>query len=70
MKVIKQPLKAIREKCRECSNYSAAEIRECPVPLCPLYPFRFGKNPYRKKRVLSERERAELAERLAKAREK
>ncbi len=39
------PLKAIRRKCFECSGFSVREIKNCPVKACPLYPFRFGKNP-------------------------
>lgn len=40
--------KAIRRYCLECSNQSPSEVRECPIPDCPLYQFRFGKNPNRK----------------------
>ena len=42
------PLKAIRQHCRECYGFApeaVAEIRGCLSPLCPLYPFRFGKDP-------------------------
>jgi len=42
------PLRAIREKCRECSGGSASEVRECPVLGCPLYPYRDGHNPARR----------------------
>jgi hypothetical protein len=42
------PLKAIRAKCLDCSGMSAKEVRECEFTECPLYPFRFGKNPSRK----------------------
>jgi hypothetical protein len=42
------PLKAIRAKCMDCSDMSAKEVRLCPCKECPLYPFRFGKNPSRK----------------------
>lgn len=42
-----KPLEAIREKCMECSCGDATEIRLCPIEKCPLYPFRFGKNPNR-----------------------
>lgn len=42
------PLKAIRAKCRECSNNQLSEIRDCLIPECALYPFRRGKNPNRK----------------------
>lgn len=41
------PIKAIRAKCLECSNYQPKEVRECIIPDCPLYPFRMGKNPNR-----------------------
>jgi hypothetical protein len=57
MKKITSPIKAIRAKCMECSNYSITEVRECPTTDCPLYPFRFGKNPYRTKRVLTEEQK-------------
>ncbi len=46
----KNPVKAIRAKCLDCSCDSADEVRKCPVTDCALYPFRFGKNPYRAKR--------------------
>ena len=42
------PLKAIRQNCLDCSNRSAKEIKLCPIKDCPLYQFRFGKNPNRK----------------------
>lgn len=44
------PVKAIRQKCLECGEGSANEVKLCTVERCPLYPFRFGKNPYRQKR--------------------
>lgn len=66
---ITNPVKAIREKCLECSNYSIVEVKECNIVDCALYPFRFGKNPYRTKRVLTEEQKAVMAERLKKARE-
>lgn len=39
------PLKAIRKKCLECSNYQYKEVELCPIKDCPLYPYRFGKRP-------------------------
>ncbi len=39
------PMKAIRAKCLDCSAGSANEVKLCPVTRCPLYLFRFGKNP-------------------------
>ena len=46
MKVL-TPIKAIRAKCQECSNYQPSEIRHCVITDCPIYPFRMGKNPNR-----------------------
>ena len=42
------PLKAIREKCKNCMCDNVKEIRECPITDCSLYQYRFGKNPNRK----------------------
>ena len=39
------PMKAIRQKCLECSSGSAKEVRECPVRACALYAYRSGKKP-------------------------
>ena len=65
---ITNPVKAIRAKCLECSNSSTAEVKECPVTKCPLYPFRFGKNPYRQRREMTEEQKQVLADRLKEAR--
>lgn len=56
-------LRAIKLKCLDCSSYNILEIKECPVKNCPLYPFRLGKNPFRK-REISEEERNKLSERM------
>lgn len=42
------PMKSIRKKCLECSNYQPKEVRECYIVDCPLFSLRFGKNPKRK----------------------
>lgn len=55
------PLKAIRQHCLDCSNGSAHEVDQCPVSRCALHPLRFGKNPFRKKRVLSAEHLAALS---------
>ena len=62
------PSKAIREMCIECmggrstgQNVSKL-ISECPSPHCPLYEFRFGKNPYHKPNY-SDKQRMEMVER-------
>ena len=62
-------LKAIRAKCLDCCCGMPSEVRECPCTDCALHPYRMGKNPFRKKREMSDEQRAELAERLAKARQ-
>ncbi len=64
------PVKAIRLKCRDCTNGLLSEIENCAVKLCPLYAFRLGKNPFRAKRVLTEDQRQAASERLAKQRTK
>lgn len=65
---ITNPVKAIRAHCLECSSGSPTEVKTCPVSKCPLYPFRFGKNPYRQRREMTEEERQVLADRLREAR--
>ena len=56
-------LRAIRLKCYDCSSYQSNEVKDCLVTNCPLYPFRLGKNPFRKKE-LTEEKRKELRERF------
>ena len=50
----KSPLKAIRAKCLDCSGGHPKEVRLCPVKACQVYEFRMGRNPRRKRRVVSE----------------
>lgn len=69
-KEIRSPVKATRAFCIECCGGSVNEVKLCTAPKCALYPFRFGKNPYREKREYTEEERQAMRERLAKAREK
>ena len=38
-------MKAIREKCLDCSGGSTKEIRFCAVKECPLRKYRLGKDP-------------------------
>ena len=37
--------KAIRARCLDCCNGSAAEVRLCTATGCPSWPWRMGKNP-------------------------
>lgn len=39
-------LKAIREKCLDCSGGSRSEARRCTAVACALWPFRMGSNPF------------------------
>ena len=61
------PIKAIREFCLECCGGSSHDVRLCTAPNCPLYAFRFGKNPYIKREMTEEQKEAAKA-RLAAAR--
>ena len=63
------PVKAIRAKCLDCSCDSAYEVQNCPVTDCPLYPFRFGKNPYIR-RTYTEEQRARFVENARKINER
>ena len=60
------PQRAIREKCIDCCCGDTSEVRKCVAVDCALWPFRMGKNPFRKKRELSAEEKRERAERLHK----
>jgi hypothetical protein len=53
----KKPLRAIRYFCFECMGWDRRykdsgkpydDVKMCTDPRCPLYEFRFGKNPYLK----------------------
>ena len=39
------PLRAIRLKCLDCMLGSSNEVSLCPSRDCPLFRFRFGRNP-------------------------
>ena len=69
MEVIKSPVKAIHAFCIECMGGSAYEIKYCNSQNCPLFQFRFGKNPYIKREMTDEQKEA-AKDRLAKARER
>jgi hypothetical protein len=40
------PLRAIRDKCLDCSCYQVSEVRRCEAVKCPLWPFRAGRHPW------------------------
>lgn len=62
---LKSPLKTIREHCLDCCEGSYSEVKLCPCKHCKLWPFRFGKNPSRKRKPMS----PEHLEKLKKSRE-
>lgn len=66
--MVTNPVKVIREKCKDCCCGNVTEVAECTAVNCALHPFRFGKNPYRRERKLTEEERAMVADRLSKGR--
>lgn len=61
------PLKVIRLKCLDCCCESSNEVSLCPATQCPLYEYRFGKNPYRKKREYTQEQLDAMRERFKKA---
>ena len=61
---ITSPLKAIRAKCLDCCCEQLNEVKYCPASNCPLHPFRFGRNPFRAKRELTEEQKEVLRQRL------
>lgn len=63
------PTKACRWKCLECCNFSPNDVRECRIQDCALWPFRFGKDPGRKKVKFSEDRKKKLAKVLSRARD-
>ena len=62
------PVKAIRKKCLDCCMGQQEEVKQCSIEDCDLYPFRFGKNPFRTKREYTEEQRQAMASRLAEMR--
>jgi len=56
------PMKALRLKCLDCCNGSALEVRLCTAVACPIWPFRMGRNPWRK--PMSVEQRARRAEQM------
>ena len=62
------PIKAIRQKCLDCCCNQRVEVNLCTCEDCPLWPFRFGKNPYSNK-TFSDEQKAAMAERMRNHRE-
>ncbi|HBH27057.1 MAG TPA: hypothetical protein DDX54_06625 [Rhodospirillaceae bacterium] len=62
-------LRAVRANCLECCCGSAPEVALCQLTACPLWPYRRGTNPFRKKPALTPEHKAALTARLAGRRE-
>ncbi|MBI1302049.1 MAG: hypothetical protein GC137_10430 [Alphaproteobacteria bacterium] len=55
----KKPLlKVMREKCLDCCAQQSSEVRLCAVKSCPLWPYRMGKDPFRKRTMTDEQKQA------------
>lgn len=64
------PLRAIRQQCKECYGFSGScyeQIENCPSELCPLYPFRKGRDPSKRP---TPKQAAAFTKNLKKARQK
>lgn len=46
------PIKAIREKCLDCTCQQPKEVRLCPSTQCALWPYRMGCRPKSETQVL------------------
>jgi hypothetical protein len=46
------PVQAIRRKCLDCSGHQLIEVKLCESVTCALWPFRAGRHPYTKGRLL------------------
>ena len=68
MEKITSPLKAIRCFCIECMGGQVTYVKDCTSTNCPLYEFRFGKNPYNT-RQLTDEQRQAASERMKKVAE-
>lgn len=58
------PLKQIRLYCLQCVCGSSDEVKRCSIKDCPLWSFRFGKNPFRTKRTVSEEQKEAFRSRM------
>ena len=63
---VTNPVKAIRKKCLDCCCGQKLEVDLCPCTDCYLWPFRRGKNPYRKKKEMTEEQKQAMRERMSK----
>lgn len=55
-------LSAVRAKCLDCAG-TWLEVERCECANCPLWPFRFGRDPWRRRRELTSEQRRQAVER-------
>lgn len=60
---------AIVAFCIECMGGQQREVKNCTAPKCPLFEFRNGENPYRKRTKYTDEQKEAMRERMSKARE-
>lgn len=53
-------LTALRARCLDCCCWQPREVSKCTAISCVSWPFRMGRNPFRKHRTLSDKQRAAL----------
>ena len=59
------PLRAIRQQCLRCVSGNPNHVKECTEEnRCTLWKYRLGKNPNKKKRVLTEEQREVIRQRF------
>ncbi len=39
------PVRAIRQKCKDCCGGQLSEVRRCHIADCPLHVYRMGRRP-------------------------
>jgi hypothetical protein len=49
LKYLPKLLRAIRQRCLDCSAYNPHEVKLCEFEECSLFPYRMGKIDYNKK---------------------
>lgn len=43
------PVKAIRAFCLECVGFIFSDVKDCTHKVCPIYPYRLGRDPSKKR---------------------
>lgn len=55
---------AIKAKCLDCCCGQRDEVTLCPAVDCPLWPYRFGTNPYSNRKPMSEEQKEAFRQRM------